>query len=104
MAASDVVMGKAGPNVLFESVVLGKPFIATTHFPGQERGNLAFIERYGLGYVALEYAQQLAVIQALSKAEPQASDTLQRKKSEYRDWNSESNKVIGSAVASLLSS
>ena len=29
MAAADVIMGKAGPNMLFESVTLGKPFIAT---------------------------------------------------------------------------
>jgi len=38
MAAADVIMGKAGPNVLNESVVLDKPFLATTCLSGQEEG------------------------------------------------------------------
>src|SRR5262249_382135 len=48
MAAADVVLGKAGPNTLFEAVMLGKPFIATTYIPGQEQANLAFIQSHGL--------------------------------------------------------
>src|SRR5579872_4953138 len=45
MAAADVIMGKAGPNILFESVMLSKPFIATTFIPGQEQANLPFISQ-----------------------------------------------------------
>ncbi len=54
MAAADVIMGKAGPNTLFEAVALEKPFIATSYLPGQEEGNLEFLRRYHLGWVALE--------------------------------------------------
>src|SRR5258708_13112221 len=53
-ATADVVMGKAGPNSLFESVMLGKPFIATAYIPGQEYANLSFIQHHGLGWVALQ--------------------------------------------------
>jgi UDP-N-acetylglucosamine:LPS N-acetylglucosamine transferase len=49
--AADLVVGKAGPNTLFETVATETPFFAITHIAGQEDGNLALIEEYGLGYV-----------------------------------------------------
>ncbi len=51
MHLADIVVGKAGPNLLFESVASGKPFLAIAHIPGQERGNLEIIKEYQLGYV-----------------------------------------------------
>ena len=52
IAASDVVIGKAGPNLIFESVAGCKPFIAITHISGNEDGNLGMIKANGLGWVA----------------------------------------------------
>ncbi len=52
MAVSDVVIGKAGPNLIFESVACGKPFIAVTHLSGNEDGNLGMIKENNLGWVA----------------------------------------------------
>ncbi|MEM5777017.1 MAG: glycosyltransferase [Candidatus Aenigmatarchaeota archaeon] len=52
MAVSDVVIGKAGPNLIFESVSMKKPFIAITHISGQEDGNLELIKKLKLGWVA----------------------------------------------------
>ena len=49
MAATDIVVGKAGPNMLFESIALAKPFIATSYIPGQEEGNLELI--HGMTWV-----------------------------------------------------
>jgi UDP-N-acetylglucosamine:LPS N-acetylglucosamine transferase len=51
IAASDLIVGKAGPNSLFESVATHVPFFATTHIAGQEDGNLELIEQYKLGFV-----------------------------------------------------
>ena len=62
MAAADVVMGKAGPNMLFEAVALGKPFIVTAYIPGQEQANLEFIQRHHLGWLALQAEQQDALL------------------------------------------
>lgn len=67
MAAADVVMGKAGPNVLFESVTLGKPFIATAYIPGQEEVNLGFIRRHKLGWIALKHTSQQYIIRLLEE-------------------------------------
>lgn len=51
MQAADLVIGKAGPNSLFEAVATHTPFFAITHISGQENGNLDIIREYNLGYV-----------------------------------------------------
>ncbi len=51
MQASDLVIGKAGPNTLFETVATKTPFFATTHIHGLEEGSLAIIKRYKLGFI-----------------------------------------------------
>jgi len=51
MQAADLVVGKAGPNTVFESVATHTPFFAITHISGQEDGNLDLIKHYQIGYV-----------------------------------------------------
>jgi UDP-N-acetylglucosamine:LPS N-acetylglucosamine transferase len=51
MQAADLVIGKAGPNSVFEAVATHTPFFATTHIAGQEDGNLDIIRELNLGYV-----------------------------------------------------
>jgi processive 1,2-diacylglycerol beta-glucosyltransferase len=48
---SDLVVGKAGPNIILETVMANKPFIATYHIKGQEEGNIDFIRTTQLGFV-----------------------------------------------------
>ncbi len=50
MQVADLIIGKAGPNSLFESVATLTPFFAITHI-AQEEGNLEIIKEYQLGYV-----------------------------------------------------
>lgn len=51
MQSADLVIGKAGPNLLFESVATKTPFFAITHIAGLEDGNLEIIREYKVGYV-----------------------------------------------------
>lgn len=51
MQAADLVIGKAGPNSVFEAVACLTPFFAVTHIAGQEDGNLDIIRELKLGYV-----------------------------------------------------
>jgi processive 1,2-diacylglycerol beta-glucosyltransferase len=51
MQAADLIIGKAGPNTIFEAVATRTPFFAITHIAGQEDGNLDLIRQYKLGYV-----------------------------------------------------
>lgn len=103
MAAADVVMGKAGPNMLFEAVTLGKPFIATAYIPGQESANLAFIERHHLGWVALAPAAQRELISLLSADRGQLALMAQSVHT-YRAWNMAANAALQPVVEELLCS
>ncbi len=51
MQAADLVIGKAGPNTLFETIATLTPFFAITHIAGQETGNLDIIREKNLGIV-----------------------------------------------------
>jgi len=51
LAKCDIVLGKAGPNFIFDCVACGKPFVAVSHISGQETGNLALIKEKKLGWV-----------------------------------------------------
>jgi len=100
MAAADVVMGKAGPNMLFESVSLGRPFIATAYIPGQEQGNLDFIQRYRLGWVALEAQAQFALIARLAQ-QPAEIASMTAGVQAYQTWNNQATRSIRPLVARL---
>ena len=101
MQAADVVMGKAGPNMLFETVTLGKPFIATAYIPGQEEVNLEFIQRYGLGWVALNGKAQRTLIESLVRDREKLSamcESVER----YRQMNTEATHQIPQLVQNLF--
>jgi len=101
MMAADVVMGKAGPNMLFETVTLGKPFIATAYIPGQEEVNLEFIERHGLGWVALEHHRQRELIESLMQR-PEMLKGTAGSVDRYRQLNTEATQQIPRLVKGLL--
>ncbi|MEO8581536.1 MAG: glycosyltransferase [Patescibacteria group bacterium] len=51
MQAADLVVGKGGPNMIFESMATHTPFFVTTHISGLEDGNSEVIKEYGVGFV-----------------------------------------------------
>ncbi len=101
MVTADVIMGKAGPNMLLESVMLGKPFIATSYIPGQEEANLPFILRHGLGWVALHPQEQHSLLTSLMH-NPDQLATISTTINSYRQWNMEANTQIVPLIRSLL--
>jgi UDP-N-acetylglucosamine:LPS N-acetylglucosamine transferase len=50
MAASDIVVSKAGPGTLMESFVMRCPVIVTEAVGAQERGNIDFVLNHELGF------------------------------------------------------
>lgn len=54
MAASDLVVTKAGPGTIAEACALGLPVLLTGYIPGQESGNVPFVLRHGCGVYAEE--------------------------------------------------
>lgn len=65
--AADLVMGKAGPNLLFESVACKTPFFAITHIAGQEDGNLDIIREYKIGWVEEEPLKAIKLLKQILK-------------------------------------
>ena len=49
MRASDVIITKAGPGTISEAIVCGLPILLSGFLPGQETGNVTFVEQNGLG-------------------------------------------------------
>jgi 1,2-diacylglycerol 3-beta-galactosyltransferase len=54
LAAADLLISKAGPGTLAEAACVGVPVLVTDFVPGQESGNVAWIERTGAGAFARE--------------------------------------------------
>jgi len=65
--ASDIVVGKAGPNTIFESVATLTPFFAISHVSGQEDGNLGIIKNIRLAMSRKNLLLQHANLKKLLK-------------------------------------
>lgn len=105
MAAAHLVMGRSSPNILFESLTLGKPFIATSYLPGQEEGNLRFIEQHGLGWVAHESARLRALIGDLASdfsSESSMFSTMRATVQAYQRRNSLADESLVPHIRALL--
>lgn len=60
--AADVVVGKPGPNLMFETIAFAKPFITTSLPLGQEVGNYRFIAKEKLGFITYSPTQTVKKI------------------------------------------
>ena len=65
MAASDLLMTKAGPGMLAEAACLGVPVIITDFIPGQEIGNVSWVVKNGAGIYEHEIEGIAAVVSEL---------------------------------------
>ena len=52
LSCCDIVLGKAGPNFMFDVIASEKLFVSITHIGGQEDGNLDILRKKRLGLVA----------------------------------------------------
>ena len=49
MRASDLIVTKAGPGTISEALACGLPILLSGFLPGQETGNVTFVEQSGVG-------------------------------------------------------
>lgn len=49
MRAADLIITKAGPGTISEALVCGLPILLSGFLPGQEAGNVTFVEQSGVG-------------------------------------------------------
>lgn len=103
MGLADIIAGKAGPNTLFESVALEKPFLATSFIPGQEEGNLKFIERYNLGWVCLQPKQAVSLLESIVR-DPALIRAKEHSVKQYKTWNLQTNQQLMLVIEQLARS
>lgn len=65
MRAADLLVTKAGPGSLAEANVAQVPVVVYDYVPGQERGNVDFVRRNGIGVVALTTSNVVAAVRKL---------------------------------------
>merc|ERR1711920_362695 len=71
MGAADCLVTKAGPGSIAEAMIKGLPCLLTSFVPGQEEGNITFVENAGAGaYVSDEEPNAVAETVANWLAEP----------------------------------
>lgn len=101
MFASDVIIGKAGPNFMFECLAIDKPILANGCLPGQEEGNLEFIKKFKVGWVKEDpkTAAQLA-IKLLQ--EPKLIEEKRKNIKTVSNVFEGSNKRVAHSIAKLL--
>jgi UDP-N-acetylglucosamine:LPS N-acetylglucosamine transferase len=93
MQAADLVIGKAGPNMIFESIATHIPFFATTHISGLEDGNLNIIEKYKVGFVQ-ENAEKAALEIKNIVEHPELLEPLIPNVKELAEYNKQQRKQL----------
>lgn len=76
LSASDIVVGKAGPNFIFESIHCLRPLIITDHLPGHEEGNPKYVKNAGLGWVERDPEKVISRLESCLKNPSTLNDKL----------------------------
>lgn len=101
MQSADIVVGKAGPNTLFETVATKTPFFAITHVAGQEDVNLEIIEDEKIGFVE-ESILGASRLLANIVADPSLLDEYQKPVEKMAAHNAKSGKLLLEIIQKLL--
>jgi 1,2-diacylglycerol 3-beta-galactosyltransferase len=75
MSAADLIITKAGPGTIMEALACGLPILLSGFLPGQEEGNVTFVEENGVG-VLRDKPEEIA--RTLAEWLAPGNDTLTR--------------------------
>jgi len=100
---SDLVIGKAGPNFLFETIACRKPIVAVSHIHGQEDGNLEIIKEYKLGYVEENPVKLVKLLREIIR-NPKKLDKFKKHIVKLAEYNEGSGKIINDFIQSKINS
>ncbi len=67
MHASDVIVTKAGPGTICEALACNIPIILSGYIPGQEEGNVAYVEQNKVGILAYDSVELINMLRRLVK-------------------------------------
>jgi 1,2-diacylglycerol 3-beta-galactosyltransferase len=79
LAATDLLITKAGPTTLAEAACAGVPVLITGFIPGQETGNVTWIQEHNAGIFAPDIAQAAHLVSEwLRPGNPQLAEMAAR--------------------------
>ncbi len=67
MLASDVIITKAGPGTICEALACKLPIIISGYVPGQEEGNVTYVEQNEVGSLAYDSVELINILRRLLK-------------------------------------
>ena len=67
MHASDVIVTKAGPGTICEALACNLPIILSGYVPGQEEGNVTYVEENKVGTLAYDSIELINILRRLLK-------------------------------------
>jgi 1,2-diacylglycerol 3-beta-galactosyltransferase len=67
MRASDVIVTKAGPGTICEALACRLPIILSGYVPGQEEGNVTYVEENEVGSLAYDSIELINILRRLLK-------------------------------------
>jgi 1,2-diacylglycerol 3-beta-galactosyltransferase len=67
MHASDVIVTKAGPGTICEALACNLPIILSGYVPGQEEGNVTYVEQNKVGVLAYDSVELINLLRRLVK-------------------------------------
>jgi 1,2-diacylglycerol 3-beta-galactosyltransferase len=76
MRASDAIVTKAGPGTITEALVSGLPIFLTGFVPGQEEGNVRFVEEEGVGFYTPSPSKLVKAVREHMLKDSQAFDRM----------------------------
>jgi len=65
MSESDLIITKAGPGTIAEALAMNLPIIITSWLPGQEEGNVKFVEQSKVGFITRDPKKVVEIISKL---------------------------------------
>jgi UDP-N-acetylglucosamine:LPS N-acetylglucosamine transferase len=94
MAASDIVVTKAGPGTLMEALVMRKPVIVTEAVGMQEQGNIDFVLNYELGMFCPTTERIVGAVSDLESPQRYAATVDRLSSSVPRDGSAEIARLV----------
>ncbi|HUV47121.1 MAG TPA: glycosyltransferase [Candidatus Bathyarchaeia archaeon] len=101
MAISDLVIGKAGPNLIFETAAMQKPFFAVCHISGQEDNNLDLIRKKGLGFIEENPLKAVKLLKTIIN-KPSTLDRFKTTLKKEHDLNLQTPKKLEKLIRKML--
>lgn len=100
MLASDLIFTRASPNTIMEAVNCNIPLVITGALPGQEEGNPAFVQKYGLGAVCTDPKNLKDVVSDLLADNSLRLKEIKNSQLKYRNPDSAKN-IVGFVLSKL---